>query len=315
MKAARHLTEYLLVAGTLAVTRMLPWGVVRAMGTGLGFLFYVLDGRHRRIAMTNVAAAFPRQPEAERRRLVRRVFGHFGRLLFEMLKFSGLSRDEMLRRVEFEGDDRVRDAHARGKGALLFTGHFGCWEINAMAHGAALWPMGVLARPLDNLRLHRLLEEVRGCTGNYVIYRRGALRRVLKALAANDAVAILIDQHIQAPDAVTVSFFDRPAATTLALAVLAQRTGAPVIPAFATPLPGGRFKLIYEHPVDPPTDDSPEAIRDFTQRCTDVLEMHVRRRPDLWLWMHRRWRDEGLPEGQDRGMFPEAVREQDHRDA
>jgi Kdo2-lipid IVA lauroyltransferase/acyltransferase len=245
---------------------------------------------------------------------VRRVFGHFGRLLFEMLKFSGLSRDQMLRRVEFEGDERVREAHGLGKGALLFTGHFGCWEINAMAHGAALWPMGVLARPLDNVRLHRLLERIRGCTGNYVIYRRGALRRVLKALAANDAVAILIDQHIQAPDAVTVSFFDRPAATTLALAVLAQRTGAPVIPVFATPLPGGRFKLIYEHRVDAPADDSPEAIRDFTQRCTDVLEMYVRRQPELWLWMHRRWRDEALPEGQDRGMFPAAVRESGDRD-
>ena len=141
----------------------------------------------------------------------------------------------MLRRVEFEGEARMRAVHARGKGALLFTGHFGYWEINAMAHGAALWPMGVLARPLDNIRLHRLLERMRGCTGNYVIYRRGALRRVLKALAANDAVAMLIDQHIQAPDAVTVSFFDRPAATTLALAILAQRTGAPVIPVFALP--------------------------------------------------------------------------------
>ena len=311
MKAIRHALEYAMVALTTAITRRLPWSVVQAMGTGLGFLFYTLDGRHRRIAMENVAAAFPRKTTAERRDLVRRVFGHFGRLLFEMLKFSGLSREEMLRRVEFEGDDRVRAAHAQGKGALLFTGHFGYWEINAMAHGAALWPMGVLARPLDNVRLHRLLEQMRGCTGNFVIYRRGALRRVLKALAANDAVAILIDQHIQAPDAVTVSFFDRPAATTLALAVLALRTGAPVIPVFATPRPGGRYTLTYEHPVDPPADDSPEAIRDFTQRCTDVLEMQVRRHPELWLWMHRRWRGDALPEGPDRGMFPAAARESD----
>jgi KDO2-lipid IV(A) lauroyltransferase len=169
--------------------------------------------------------------------------------------------------------------------------------------------MGVLARPLDNVRLHNLLERMRGCTGNYVIYRRGALRRVLKALSSNDAVAILIDQHIQAPDAVTVSFFDRPAATTLALAMLALRTGAPVIPVFATPVGPGRYRLVYEHPVDPPSDDSPEAIRDFTQRCTDVLEMYVRRHPELWLWMHRRWRDAALPGGHEPGMFPEAARE------
>jgi KDO2-lipid IV(A) lauroyltransferase len=290
----------------------MPWRVVRAMGSALGFLFFTFDRRHRRIAMANVAAAYPRKTEAGRRALVRQVFGHFGRLLFELLKFSGLSREHILSLVEFEGGERVREAHANGRGALLFTGHFGFWEINAIAHAAAFFPIGVLARRLDNVRLHNLLERMRGCTGNYVIYRRGALRRVLKALHANHAVAMLIDQHIQAPDAVTVNFFDRPAATTLALAVLALRTGAPVIPVFALPLPGGRYRLIYERPVDPPADDSPEAIRDFTQRCTDVLEMQVRRHPELWLWMHRRWRDTAMADPTDRGMFPLAGREEDH---
>jgi KDO2-lipid IV(A) lauroyltransferase len=309
MKALRHPLEYALVLFTMRVSRLLPWGVVRAMGTGLGVLFYTLDSRHRRIALANLAAAFPRRSPAERQAIVRAVFGHFGRLLFELLKFSGLSRDQVLARVEIEGGDRIRDARAKGRGALLFTGHFGYWEINAIAHAAAFAPIGVLARPLDNRRLHDLLERMRGCQGNYVIYRRGALRRVLKALGANDGVAILIDQHIQAPDAVTVSFFDRPAATTLALGVLALRTGAPVIPVFALPDGVGRYRLVYEHPVDPPADDTPESIRDFTQRCTDVLEMHVRRHPELWLWMHRRWRDSPLPDSGDPGMFPPAASE------
>lgn len=304
MKALRHPLEYGLVLFTMHAARRLPWRLVRAMGTGLGFLFYTLDRRHRRIALENISAAFPRKPPAERQAIVRDVFGHFGRLLFELLKFSGLSHDDVLARVNIEGGDRMRDARAKGRGALLFTGHFGYWEINAIAHAAAFAPMGVLARPLDNRRLHDLLERMRGCQGNYVIYRRGALRRVLKALGANDAVAILIDQHIQAPDAVTVNFFDRPAATTLALGVLALRTGAPVIPVFALPDGVGRYRLMYEHPVDPPADDTPESIRDFTQRCTDVLEMHVRRHPELWLWMHRRWRDAPAPVTT--GMFPAA---------
>jgi KDO2-lipid IV(A) lauroyltransferase len=166
----------------------------------------------------------------------------------------------------------------------------------------------VLARPLDNRLLHDLLEEVRGRTGNAVIYRRGAVRRVLRALAANQAVAVLIDQHIQTADAVYVDFFNRPAATTSALAALALRTGAPVIPVFALPLPGGRFRMVYEHAVDPPNADAPDALRDFTQRCTDVLEMYVRRYPGLWLWMHRRWRDEGPTPAH--GMFPAASTEE-----
>ena len=158
-------------------------------------------------------------------------------------------------------------------------------------------PVSVLARPLDNARLNGMLERIRTRTGNSVIYRNGAVRRTLRALPANRAVAILIDQHLHTPDAIYVDFFRRPAATTSALAALALRTGAPVIPVFALPLPNGRYRLVYEHPVAPPTADTADAVRDFTQRCTDVLEMYVRQHPELWLWMHRRWRvDRARPE-------------------
>jgi Kdo2-lipid IVA lauroyltransferase/acyltransferase len=221
-----------------------------------------------------------------------------------LLKFSTLTPEQMLGLVEFDGEDRVRAAHAEGRGVLLFTGHFGFWEINALVHALVLNPIAVLARPLDNPSLHDLLERVRTATGNSVIYRRGAIRRVLRTLGANQAVAVLIDQHLHA-DAVYVDFFNRPAATTTALAALAIKTGAPVIPVFALPLPGGRFRMVYEHPVEPPLPDDPQAIRTFTQRCTDVLEMYVRRYPELWLWMHRRWRD--VPAGEHvGGMFPRA---------
>ena len=130
------------------------------------------------------------------------------------------------------------------------------------------------------------------------------MRRVLKTLAGGHGVAMLIDQHMHSPDAIWVNFFERPAATTSTLAALALRTGAPVVPVFALPLPGGRFKFVYEPPVEPPQGEGPEAIDAFTQRCTDVLEMYVRRHPDLWLWMHRRWRDAPAPAS--KGMFPAA---------
>jgi KDO2-lipid IV(A) lauroyltransferase len=118
---------------------------------------------------------------------------------------------------------------------------------------------------------------------------------MLRELSANRAVGMLIDQHLHGPDAIEVQFFGRPAATTSALAALALRTGAVVIPFFVLPLPDGRYRLIAEHPVPPPASDSPDAIREFTQRCTDVIEMYVRRYPELWLWVHRRWRDQQAP--------------------
>lgn len=302
LTSLRQYLEYGVVVATMGLARTLSWAGVRACGSAIGFLFYTFDRRHRRVALANLAAAFPRKSPQENDELVRRVFAHFGRHVFELLKFASLTPAQLLERIEFEGEEYAHEAYRQGRGTLFVTGHFGFWEINALAHGAAHYPIGVLARPLDNPHLHTLLENLRCSTGNHVIYRRGALRRVMRALAANEGVAILIDQHIQAPDAVTVNFFDRPASTTLALAVLALRTGAPVIPVFALPLPDGRFRCIFEHPVDPPSEDSPEAIREFTQRCTDVLEMYVRKYPHMWLWMHRRWRD--VPVGEGPGMFP-----------
>jgi len=283
---------------------------VLALGSLLGRAFYTFDAGHRRLALRNLEAAFPLRTRRECRTIARDMFSHFGQLLMVLLKFSTMPPKRMLEHVEFAGEERVVHAHAQGRGVLLFTGHFGFWEINALVHALHIQPMSVLARPLDNPLLHQLLESVRTKTGNSVIYRRGAIRRVLRALEANQAVAVLIDQHIQSSDAVYVDFFDRPAATTSALAALALRTGAPVVPVFALPLPGGRFRMVYEHAVDPPRADDPDAVREFTQRCTDVLEMYVRRYPGLWLWMHRRWRDADAKGEAVRGMFPAATGEE-----
>jgi KDO2-lipid IV(A) lauroyltransferase len=268
----------------------MPMTAVRACGSALGSVASVLDRFHRRIALENLARALPSRSVKEHTLVCRGMFLHFGRLLFELIQFSSLTREQMLERVEVEGQEHVRQAYRQGKGVLYFTGHFGYWEIQAIAFALHAEPISVVARPLDNPYLHQMLEQIRTCTGNTVIYRQGGLRRVLRDLQSNRGVAMLIDQHLHS-DAVSVEFFDRPAATTSALAALALRTGAPVIPVFALPLPGGRYRLIYDCPVPPPPDKGPNAIREFTQRCTDVLEMYVRRDPHLWLWMHRRWRE------------------------
>jgi KDO2-lipid IV(A) lauroyltransferase len=268
----------------------MPAVLVSGTGALVGLIAYAADGNHRRIAQENVAAAFPTRSRRDHHRVVRGAFKHFGRLLFELLKFSTLSPDAMLKRVEFEGEDHVRAAYAHGKGVLFVTGHFGYWELQAMVHALRLPPMAVMARALDNPALNALLEQMRTRTGNSVIYRRGTIRRAMRQLQAGEGVGVLIDQHILGQDAIYVDFFNRPAATTSAVAALALRTGASVVPLFALPLGGGRFRMIYEHPVEPPAATSEHPLREFTQRCTDVLEMYVRRNPELWLWMHRRWR-------------------------
>ncbi|HEU5254606.1 MAG TPA: lysophospholipid acyltransferase family protein [Vicinamibacterales bacterium] len=288
-----------------AIVSVLPMRIVRRIGAGLGQIVYRLDRSRRRTALENLAAAFPSKRERERRALARAMFAHFGSLLLELLKFANYTPEQMRKAVDVEGEERARQAYAQHRGVLFFTGHFGYWEIHAVAEPLVNRPISVLARALDNVRLNEMLERIRTSTGNSVIYRQGAVRRILRELAANHGVALLIDQHLHTPDAVYVDFFRRPAATTSALAALALRTGAPVIPVFALPLPRGRYRLVYEHPVDPPRADTPDAVRDFTQRCTDVLEMYVRRHPTLWLWMHRRWRDQEVLTGEDVRMRDE----------
>ena len=287
----KHRLEYLGVRAVLAIVRAMPGPLVRLCGTVIGLASYTFDRGHRRIAERNLAVAFPVRSARERRAIVRAAFAHFGRLLFELLKFSTLANDALLARVEFDGDDRVRLAYAQGKGVLFITGHFGFWELHAIVHALQFEPIGVVARALDNPYVNDLLERIRQRTGNFVLYRQGTIRRVMRTLEAGQGVAVLIDQHIQSRDAIFVDFFERPAATTSAVAALALRTGAPVIPVFALPLGGGRYRMIYEHAVEPPDAATDGAVREFTQRCTDVLEMYVRRHPELWLWMHRRWRE------------------------
>jgi len=307
----RHRLEYWLIAIVTSAVRVIPWGLVGAAGSVLGLAFFALDGAHRRITLANLEAAFPVRTARARRVLARRVFAHFGRLLFELLKFSTLTPPQMLARVEFDGDDHARQAYAYGRGVFFFTGHFGFWEVCGIVHALRLAPIGLLARPLDNPFLNDLLERMRECTGNSVIYRRGAARRVLRMLESNQGVAILIDQHTHEPDAVRVEFFDRPVATTSSMAAMALRTGARAIPVFAIPIGSGRYRMIYEHPVEMPPASSADPVLEFTQRCTDVLEMYVRRYPELWLWMHRRWRNGDERVATEREIVPAASGEAD----
>ena len=203
----RHRIEYVLVRLLIGLVRIAPDSWVRGMGTLLGLTFYTVDRAHRRIAERNLETAFPARPAAERKRIAREAFKHFGRLLFALLKFSTLTPEQMLARVDVECEERGRLAYAQGRGVLFVTGHFGFWELQALVHAARVEPIAVLARALDNPLLNDLLERIRGRTGNSVIYRRGTIRRVMRTLEAGKGVAVLIDQHIMSRDAIYVDFF------------------------------------------------------------------------------------------------------------
>ena len=299
VKAARHRLEYAAVLAVRAVARGLPRPLSLGLGTALGRLFHVLHRPRRELAVANLRAAFPARSDGECRAILRATFEQFGRHVVDFLNFSGMRPEQVLGLVEVEGAAHVERAEAQGRGVMYFTGHFGSWELQVIAHAYRFRPIVMVARRLDNPLLERLIERLRGRTGTRVVPRRGAVRGLLGALKRRESVGMMIDQHMQDRSAVQIDFFGRPAATTSAIAALALRTGAPVVPVFAVPLPRGRYRLVYAPAVEPPPPDDPDPVRTYTQRCTDVLETYVRRHPHLWLWMHRRWRapagDGGAP--------------------
>ena len=289
-RPVRHAAEYLAVRAVQSAVRAAPRGWGAALGGGLGRLFHRWDHRRRNTAMANVRAALPERTDDERRAVVASAFASVGRHVIELLRFDAMRVEDMMARVEFEGAEHVERAMAEGRGAMFFTGHFGFWELHVMAHAVRFEPIVMVARTLDNPRLEAMIERVRTRVGTRVVSRQGAVRGLLRGLREGRPVGMMVDQHMQDRSAVTVDFLGRPAATTSAVAALALHAGAPVIPVFTLPVEGGRYRVVYEPPVETPDPGRADAVQVLTQRCTDVLASHVRRRPELYLWMHRRWR-------------------------
>ncbi|HEX4825737.1 MAG TPA: lysophospholipid acyltransferase family protein [Candidatus Polarisedimenticolaceae bacterium] len=291
MNRARQLVEAAAVETAFRLARVLPRRALLGLGAAAGALLGRIDLRHTRIARENLARAYgDTVPAPERERILRRCWRHFGRIGLDVLYFPRLGRDDLGGVLAIEGAEHLRQALTLGRGALVFSAHYGHWEAGAYAMGLLEIPFAVIGRPLDNPLLERRLLALRGGTGNAVIPKRRAVRETMKALAAGTAVAILIDQDAR-DDGVFVPFFGRPASTTPTLALLALRTGAPVVPVFARVAADGTIGVHVQPavPIEATGDRDADVLR-VTAACTAVVETWVRRDPEQWLWMHRRWK-------------------------
>jgi KDO2-lipid IV(A) lauroyltransferase len=274
------------------VLAVLPRGAVLALGAGLGRLAYHLDAKHRRIAAANLAVAFgAEKTPPERDRINRRFFAQLGRSLLDVLKASHMSAARVGSLFEVEGRAHMDRALAAGKGVLLFTGHYGSWELTIPGLSECA-PLQAIHRDLDNPFIGRDLARLReklGAAGT--ISKFNAARPVLQALARGEIVAILIDLNVlHSSNPVFVDFFGKPAATTPALAAFHLKTGAPIVPMFCEPLPGGRYRMTCHEPlVFERTADHDADVLKITQTCTKMIERRIRERPEPWFWVHKRW--------------------------
>ena len=291
-RPVRNRIEAALVWVLLSLLR--PWPRRFRIGVGhlIGLSLYFMSSRLRKMALANLDRAFgDSRSRKEKIRIARGSFQHLGHLLCDVLAFYEVDPQRLEELTVFEGFEHVKRAYEQGKGVYFFSGHYGNWEMVALIHGYQGFPLAVVARPLDNPHLEKMLFGFRTLSGNQVIHKQGAAREVLRAIRKGSGVAIMIDQNVRGEQGIFVDFFGSPASTTPALATLALKTESPIIPAFGIPLPDGRYRIRYLPPLEfERTGDTKADILSLTQRCTRVIEDAIRAEPEFWVWMHRRWR-------------------------
>jgi len=236
--------------------------------------------RLRRVAERNLQlAGLPTE-------LVSGVYDSIGRLLHSFARLPQITRANVGDWIRYEGFEHFAEAKRRGRGVLFATAHLGNWELSAYAHALLTEPLHVVARPLDNPRLDAWVNRRRAGSGNRILGKKHFLRSVLRALAANEAVGILIDQNAGLRGGIFVEFFGRLACVDAGFMKLAHHSGAAVIPGFALWDAARQTHILR---FLPPVETSGDLVAD-TQRLHTILEGVIRQYPDQWLWIHRRWK-------------------------
>jgi KDO2-lipid IV(A) lauroyltransferase len=290
--ALRGWVEWAGIAPPWTILRALPLERAVRLGAAAGSIAMAFDRPNRPIAMRNLAIAFPEIDEAARLAILRDTYRNFGRMAAEWVHFFELNPGNIERYVTYEGREHW-DAAIRasaGRGILVLTGHFGNFELLSMGHSLHGNRIAIVQRPNRNPVIDRAVTERRRRNGNLTVARKGAGRDILRLLRQNWMVAVPLDLDVRS--GVFVDFFSLKASTSDALARVAIATRAPVLPAFMVREgTSTRHRITILPPIEAVRDnDREEAVRAYTQQFTGLIESMVRRHPDQWNWIHRRWK-------------------------
>lgn len=258
-----------------------------------GLMWYALDRKHRNIVLENLATAFSETMSPKQRHLLaRKVMARLMRMFFDMGRYYRLNHEDLEIRFRVEGIENIHSALNQGKGVLALTAHFGTWELLPVAAALADLPVSIVYRPLDFAPLDRVIARLRTRFGAELISSsRGAMRPILRALSKGRVVAMLMDQNVDWYEGVWVDFFGKPACTNKGMAVVARKTGAPVVPVFLLPDGNHRWKVCFQPELLlSMSRDKTKDIETNTALFTRVIEDMIRSHPDQWFWVHQRWK-------------------------
>ncbi len=288
----RHRLEFALVWLLVKLLGNLPRAAARTIGAAIGWIAFAAVPRLRRVGLRNLALAFPEKSDAERKRILRSMYRNLGWQLAAFCQMPRYTLKQTNRFIRYEGLEHYLAAQARGHGVLIVTGHLGAWELSSFYHSLAAHPMSMVIRRLDNPFVDRFVNRIRCLHGNRVLHKDDFARGLIAAMRAGDTVGVLMDTNMTPPQGVFVDFFGHAACTASGVARIALRTNAAVLPGFMLWKPSERRYVLHFCPplqlVNTGNEDG-DAIAN-TQIFTKALEDVIRRYPEQWLWVHRRWK-------------------------
>ena len=257
-------------------------------------LVYWLAVPLRRVGLTNLAIAFPERPLAERKRILRASVLNLGRMAAELAHLPHLSDEQLRDMVRFEDETWWREAIGweRPTGVLLLGSHFGNWELFVYAHGRRGHPFTMVHRPIRNPLIDRWLTAFRARAGTRLVRKHHTATEVLRALREKQLLVLPFDQNSTRGLGVFVEFFGLPASTNAGIARIGLRADAPIVPGFIVRQGRSARHVVYLLPIIYPEhsgDLQADVVR-MTERLSAIFEDMVRRHPEQWLWVHKRWK-------------------------
>ncbi len=282
---------YLILKGFSIFVNLLPEGFSLWMGRRLGSLAYYLDREHRKVAFQNLLIAFGQEKsEEELHAIARKTFQNLGMIAIEFFRIPRMDIENFKKNLAVEGLDMAMELSKKKRGILLLVSHFGNWELMGLMSKMVGHPIMVIAKPMKNRYVDKFITGIRQAAGLDVIPPEKASRKVIQALSENRAVGILIDQRAKRSEGVWVDFFGKKAPTTPGLALLALKTGAPILPVFMVRNGFQEHRLLIKEPLELiRTGNVKKDVEANTQLINHTLESMIRQYPDQWFWVHRRW--------------------------
>jgi KDO2-lipid IV(A) lauroyltransferase len=289
-KRVQYRIEWAFTCLLISVCSTVPLVVLRRFGAGVGWMAWRIFRIRRRVVLDNISRSFPDADASAVDAVAVESYRQFGMALMEFAAFRRLSRRKLFGMVDIEGLENLDAALAHGAGAILFTGHFGNWELLGAVVAGCGYPLHVTDTNHSNKLAHGIISGLRIRQGMKIIAPSEPLSRINGLLSANQFVAYLADQDARR-DGIFVDFFERPASTVRGPALFSVRKGCPVVPTFLIREGHDRHRAVFERPLWPdPRLKGREAIHELTQRFTRILETYVRENPGQYFWMHRRWK-------------------------